>query len=239
MLLVLEDLHAYYGPVEAVRGVNLAVTGGEFIAIVGANGAGKSTLLNAVAGLLGSRTGKISFLGRELPPGRPELAVKRGLTMVAEEREIFGPLTVEENLLLGAYVRGGRGPAVRSDLERVYALFPILVEKKHISAWTLSGGQQQMLAIARALMARPKLLLLDEPSLGLAPLVVREIFATIQSLRAEGLTVVLVEQNARLALSLADRAYVLENGQFVLTGTGAELLKDEGVRRAYLGGESA
>lgn len=229
------DLHAYHGPVEAVRGVTLSVAEGEFAVVIGPNGAGKSTLLAALAGLLPSRTGRVHLLGRELPPGRPDLAVARGMALVTEEREIFTPLSVEENLLLGAYLRGGRGPSVRADLARVYALFPDLAARRRMPAGNLSGGQQQMLVIGRALMARPRLLLLDEPSLGLAPLVVAEIFATIQNLRAEGLTVVLVEQNAKLALSFADRAYVLEGGRVVLSGTGPGLLGDERVRHAYLG----
>ncbi len=235
-MLVVEDLHVFYGLVEAVRGVSLTVGDGEFVAIIGANGAGKSTLLNAIAGLLAGCTGRICLAGRDLPAGRPELAVRNGLALVAEEREVFAPLTVEENLLLGAYIHGGRGRAVMDDLDLVYGLFPILAERRRASAWTLSGGQQQMLVIARALMSRPRLLLLDEPSLGLAPLVVREIFATVQSLRAKGLTVVLVEQNASLALALADRGYVLENGRIVLCGTGEDLLGEEKVRLAYLGG---
>ena len=234
-MLEIDDLTVNYGPVKAVRGVNMHVGAGEFVTVVGANGAGKSTLLGAVAGLLGSRSGRIAFAGQTLPPGRPEIAVGRGLALVAEEREVFAPLTVEENLILGAFVHGGRGARVQADLSSVYGLFPILAERRRAAAGTLSGGQQQMLAIGRAIMARPKLLLLDEPSLGLAPLVIREIFATIQDLREQGLTVVLVEQNARLALSMADRGYVMEAGVVVLMGTGAELLADERVRRAYLG----
>ena len=239
-MLTVKDLHAYHGQVEAVRGVSLSVAEGEFAVVIGPNGAGKSSLLAALAGLLPSRTGRVRFLGRELPPGRPDLAVAQGMALVTEEREIFAPMSVEENLLLGAYLRGGRGPSVRADLARVYTLFPDLAARRRTPAGTLSGGQQQMLAIGRALMARPRLLLLDEPSLGLAPLVVAEIFAIIQDLRAGGLTVILVEQNAKLALSFADRAYVLEGGRVVLSGTGPGLLGDERVRQAYLGvGEAA
>lgn len=234
-MLIVEDLHVFYHAIEAVAGVGFQIAQGELVAIIGPNGAGKSTLLSAMAGLLPDVRGRISFEGRELTPGRSDRTVRRGMVMMAEEREVFAPLSVEENLLLGAYAIGGRGKRVRSGMEKVYTLFPMLKQKRHTAAGSLSGGQQQMMVIGRALMSEPKLLLLDEPSLGLAPLVVREIFDTIANLRSAGLTVLLVEQNAHLALSVADRGYVMEDGRFSLAGTSLELSADERIRQVYLG----
>lgn len=237
-MLFVDDLHVFYDAVEAVAGVGFHVTRGELVTIIGPNGAGKSTLLSAIAGLLPVSRGRITFEGVELTPGRSDRTVRRGLVMAAEEREVFAPLSVEENLLLGAYVVGGHGKKVHAELERIYCLFPMLKQKRHTAAGSLSGGQQQMLVIGRALMSEPKLLLLDEPSLGLAPLVVREIFETIANLRSAGLTVVLVEQNAHLALSVADRGYVMEDGRISLEGTSQELGSDVRIRQVYLGMDS-
>jgi branched-chain amino acid transport system ATP-binding protein len=207
------------------------VRAGELVALVGANGAGKSTLLRALSGVQAS-SGRIDFEGEDIGAARPERRVALGIVQVPEGRQVFGPLTVEDNLRLGGYRRGAN--AARS-LERVYTMFPDLVERRHHAAGTLSGGQQQMLAIGRALMAEPRLLLLDEPSMGLAPRLVAEIFACVRALRAADTALLLVEQNARAALAIADRGYVLETGRIVLSGSGPELLADPTVRAAYLG----
>jgi branched-chain amino acid transport system ATP-binding protein len=235
-LLTIRNLHAYYGSVPALNGVTCRVREGEIVALIGANGAGKTTLLNAVCGLV-RRAGEIIFQGRPLAGLAPEEIVALGISQVPEGRQLFAPMTVAENLELGAYRRSRRDSkaAITEDLERVFQLFPRLQERLGQRAGTLSGGEQQMLAIGRALMARPQLLLLDEPSLGLAPLVVEDILATLGRLRAEGLTVLLVEQNARAALKVADRGYVLETGHIILSGTAADLLQDRQVTRAYLG----
>ena len=223
-----------YGPIRAVRDVSLEVAPGEVVALIGANGAGKTTTLRTIAGLLRPAGGSIRFAGAAVAGVRPHRLVRQGLVLVPEGRGILTRLTVLDNLLLGATARRDRSE-VAADLERAYARFPRLAERRAQSAGTLSGGEQQMLAIARALMARPRLLMLDEPSLGLAPLVVREIFAAIRDLKASGVTILLVEQNARAALEIAERAYVLETGRVALSGPAAELLTSEQVIRAYLG----
>ena len=236
-MLIVRNLRAGYGRIEALHGVSLSVRHGEIVAIVGANGAGKSTLLRAVAGLIVPWQGEVLFEDRSLAGMKPPAIVAAGIGMVPEGRWLFPPMSVLDNLRLGAYVRLRRGEkeAVREDLERVFALFPILAERRKQPAGSLSGGEQQMLAIARALMSRPKMLLLDEPSTGLAPLLVEKIFETIVQLNGEGITFLLVEQNARAALAVANRGYVLETGRMVLQGRAQELLEDHEVKRAYLG----
>jgi branched-chain amino acid transport system ATP-binding protein len=235
-MLKIRNLYAYYGSVLALSGVTCHIREGEVVSLIGANGAGKTTLLNAICGLVRVE-GEIKFSGRSLAGLAPEAIVALGLSQVPEGRQLFAPMSVAENLELGAYLRFRRGARaeIRADLERVFTLFPRLKDRLKQQAGTLSGGEQQMLAIGRALMARPKLLLLDEPSLGLAPLVVEDILATLNVLRREGLTVLLVEQNARAALKVADRAYVLETGRIILSGTAQDLLADRQVTRAYLG----
>jgi branched-chain amino acid transport system ATP-binding protein len=231
-MLDVKGLEARYGRITALHGVDLAVRAGELVALVGANGAGKSTLLRALSGVQAS-SGIISFDKKDIRNLPAESRVALGIVQCPEGRQVFGPLSVEDNLRLGAYRRGGE--QAPSSLERVYALFPALAERRRQPAGTLSGGQQQMLAIGRALMAKPRLLLLDEPSMGLAPRLVAEIFAVIRRLRAADTALLLVEQNAAAALAIADRGYVLETGRVALAGTGAELLADAGVRAAYLG----
>ena len=228
-LLEVEDLRVRYGAVEAVHGVSFAVNAGEVTTLIGANGAGKSSTLAALSGLVPAG-GRIRFDGRDIAGAPPHAIVRAGIVQVPEGREILAQMTVEENLLMGL-----RGRA-RSDLDYAYERFPILGERRALLAGSLSGGEQQMLAIARALLARPRLLLLDEPSLGLAPLIVKRVFDTLADLRRQGITMLLVEQNALRALRLADRAYVMELGKLVMRGTGQELLRDEGVARTYLGG---
>lgn len=236
MMLEVRNLVTYYGRIQALRGVSLKVSTGEVVAIIGANGAGKSTLLNTIAGLIPPREGEVRLEGRPLEGMPAEAIVRYGISLVPERRQVFATLTVNENLILGGYHRARRQAGeFREDLERVYRLFPILVGMERRLAGTLSGGEQQMLAIGRGLMSRPKVLLLDEPSLGLAPLIVREIMSIIRDLRAQGTTIVLVEQNARAALKVADRACVMERGRLVLEGTAEELLEDPRIRHAYLG----
>ncbi len=231
-MLVVKGLRAGYGRIPALHGIDLGVRRGELVALVGANGAGKTTLLRALSGVLPS-LGSVLFDQKALDSASAEKRVGLGMIQCPEGRQVFGPLSVDDNLRLGAY-RRGRADTARS-LERVYGLFPALAERRAQAAGTLSGGQQQMLAIGRALMAPPRLLLLDEPSMGLAPRLVAEIFACIQRLRAADTAILLVEQNAGSALAIADRGYVLETGRVVLSGTGRELLADPGVRSAYLG----
>ena len=233
MLLEIVGLESHHGPVRALAGIDLAVAEGELLALVGANGAGKTTLLRTISGVQKASAGTIRFAGEDITRASPSARVARGIAQVPEGRQVFGPLSVEDNILLGGWTRPARD--LVDDLERHYATFPILGEKRRQPAGTLSGGQQQMVAIARALMARPRLLLLDEPSMGLAPLLVAEIFTAIARLRAEGVTIFLVEQNAHAALSIADRGYVLETGAVVLQDTGKALLANERVRQAYLG----
>ncbi|RKQ84681.1 ABC transporter ATP-binding protein [Brockia lithotrophica] len=234
-MLKIENVHVYYGRIHALKGISLTVEPGEIVTLIGANGAGKTTLLRAISGLVPVREGTITFEGRPLTRLKAEEIVRLGISHVPEGRRIFANMTVRENLALGAYLR--RDPKeVAESLERVFALFPRLKERLQQKAGTLSGGEQQMLAIARALMARPRLLLLDEPSLGLAPLLVRQIFATLKEINEQGTTLLLVEQNAHMALSVAHRGYVLETGRIVLADTAERLRASEEVRAAYLGG---
>jgi len=238
-MLTVENLHVYYGGYHALKGINLEVNRGEIVAIIGRNGAGKTTLLNALSGLVKVSRGSITFMGESLEGKRPHEIVSLGLYQVPEGRRIFSPLTVLENLELGAYLRNSpqEKAKVLQDLEYVLELFPFLKERLNQLAGTLSGGEQQMLAIGRALMGKTKLLALDEPSLGLAPVVAKEIFGVISRLRDDGGTILLVEQNARAALSISDRAYVLEAGKVVLEGPSQMLLDREEVQKAYLGGK--
>jgi branched-chain amino acid transport system ATP-binding protein len=238
-MLRVRNIHAGYGRVEVLHGVSLHVQEGEIVTIVGANGAGKSTLLNAVAGLLRPTAGELTFVKEDMSASAAEAVSARGCVLVPEGRQIFAELTVRENLELGAYLRWRREgrAAVEKDYQEVCRLFPILAKRRGQAAGTLSGGEQQMLALGRALMARPRMLMLDEPSIGLAPLVVREILDVIVELRRQGKTFLLVEQNARAALSIADRGYVMETGRIMLEGTAGELTDNHDVRRAYLGKE--
>jgi branched-chain amino acid transport system ATP-binding protein len=233
-LLALEKIEVAYGGIRAVKGIDLAVERGETVCLIGANGAGKTTTLRAITGLVRAAAGRIRYDGEEIAKLRVHDIARRGLALVPEGRGVFPQLTIEENLAMGAYARNDRA-AVRADVDRAYGLFPRLAERRRQTAGTLSGGEQQMLAIARALMSRPKLLLLDEPSMGLAPLMVEKIFEVIRAIAAEGVTLLLVEQNARLALESSHRGYVLEGGLVTLSGPAASLLTDPRVREAYLG----
>jgi len=233
-LLVVDALSSHYGQIKALRDVSFVVRRKELVALVGANGAGKTTLLRALSGVQKVSCGKVEYDGSDITTMRADKRVRLGIGHVPEGRRVFGPLSVADNLRLGAYVRSSKSE-IAADMERMYAMFPILKEKAHLAAGTLSGGQQQMLAMARALMGRPRLLLLDEPSMGLAPLLVEEIFNVIIGLRQQAMTILLVEQNAHAALAIADRGYVIETGSVVLSGSGQELLKNERVREAYLG----
>jgi branched-chain amino acid transport system ATP-binding protein len=232
-MLQVESLSSHYGRIRALEGVSLEVAEGELVALVGANGAGKTTLLRTLSGVLAPSGGRIVLGGEDITRASPGQRVRLGIVQVPEGRQVFGPLSVADNLRLGAYTRPG-AEAARS-LERVYAMFPQLGERRGQPAGTLSGGQQQMLAIGRALMGRPRLLLLDEPSMGLAPRLVAEIFACVAALKADGITLLLVDQNARAALRVADRGYVLETGRVALAGSAARLLDDPLVQEAYLG----
>lgn len=234
--LRIDGLCAGYGRIGVVTGVDLQVTPGEMVTLIGSNGAGKSTLLKAVAGLLKPSAGTISVGGHDITGMSPERIVRHGLALVPEGRMLFGPLTVDENLMIGAHSRPARDAGVVDDRERMRALFPVLAERRTQPAETLSGGEQQMLAVARALMSRPQVLLLDEPSLGLAPRVIASIFEVLDTLRSEGLSILLVEQDARLALKHADRGYVMRGGEIALEGAARDLAEDEQVRHAYLGG---
>ncbi len=234
-MLEITDLHVYYGGIHAIKGINLKVSEGQIVSLIGANGAGKSTTLRTICGLKEANRGKILYNGKDITKLDTSEIVKNGITMVPEGRRVFSNLTVYENLLTGAYLRNDK-EEIKKDIEYIFGLFPRLQERINQRAGTLSGGEQQMLAIGRALMSRPKILLFDEPSLGLAPVVVKEVFKLIKQIHSQGVTIFLVEQNAFEALKLADYAYVLETGRIVLEGTGKDLLADERVKKAYLGG---
>ena len=234
ILLELKNIYVNYGGIQALQNINLTVNAGEVVSLIGANGAGKSTTLRAISKIVNFREGQIIYSGRDISRHKAHEVVKLGIAHSPEGRRVLAQQTVLANLELGAYVRSDFA-AIKTDLSRQFEIFPRLAERRTQLAGTLSGGEQQMLAIARALMSRPKLLLLDEPSLGLAPAIVKEIFAIVQNLRSTGVTILLVEQNANLALQIADRAYVLEAGNITLTGIGSDLLNDERVRSAYLG----
>ncbi|MEO8753137.1 MAG: ABC transporter ATP-binding protein [Casimicrobiaceae bacterium] len=233
-LLALQKLEVAYGGIQAVKGIDLEVAQGELVCLIGANGAGKTTTLKGICGLLPVKAGKIRYAGSDIT-GKPSFQlVRRGLAMVPEGRGVFGALTIEENLAMGAYIRSDND-AIKSDIERVYLLFPRLKERRRQTAGTLSGGEQQMLAMGRAMLSRPKLLLLDEPSMGLAPLMVQKVFETIVTISGEGVTILLIEQNAKLALEVSSRGYVMESGEITLQGEAKALLHDPKVRAAYLG----
>jgi len=234
MLLELEDAVLNYGKIEALHGISLEVAEGEIVALIGANGAGKTSTMRALSGVRGLASGKVTFQGEDVSKLRADQRLRKGLVLCPEGRGIFPGMTVTENLNMGAYTRRDKA-AIEEDYERVFGLFPRLLERKKQVAGTMSGGEQQMLAIGRALMSRPKLLMLDEPSMGLAPMLIQQIFDIITEIAQQGTTILVVEQNAKQALSRADRAYVLETGHIVKGGTGAELLDDPTVREAYLG----
>ncbi len=233
-MLKVNDINVYYGAIHAIKNISFEVNDGEIVTLIGANGAGKSTTLQTVSGLLHSKTGSIEFLGKNIMGVPPHKVVAHGLAHVPEGRRVFLQMSVEENLEMGAYTRPNS--EIADSIADIYQRFPRLKERRRQVAGTLSGGEQQMLAMGRAMMSKPKLLMLDEPSMGLAPILVEQIFDIIRELNAAGTTILLVEQNAQMALSIAHRGYVLETGKIVATGTGHELLEDESVKRAYLGG---
>ena len=234
-MLEVKNLSVHYGMIQAVRNVDFTVNEGEIVSLIGANGAGKSTILKTLSGLIHPSEGEIVYLGENIASTSAKKIVEKGLVQVPEGRHVFPGLTVKENLELGAFLRKDK-EGIQKDMEAVFERFPILKERKDQDAQTLSGGEQQMLAMGRALMSRPKLLLLDEPSMGLAPIFIREIFKIIQEIQKTGTTVLLIEQNAKMALSISNRAYVLETGSVVLSGTGHELLESDEIQKAYLGG---
>ncbi|GHH98011.1 ABC transporter ATP-binding protein [Neobacillus kokaensis] len=234
-MLKINDINVYYGNIHALKGVSLNINPGEIVTLIGANGAGKSTLLKTISGLLKPKTGEILFEDEYVAGKVPQLIVKRGISHVPEGRRVFANMSVEENLELGAFLRKDK-KGIREDFEKIYGLFPRLLERRKQLSGTLSGGEQQMLAMGRALMARPRLLLLDEPSMGLAPLLVKTIFRIIEEINQTGTTILLVEQNANMALSIANRAYVIETGKIVASGTAEELGQSDQIRKAYLGG---
>lgn len=234
-MLKVDQIDVYYGNIQALKGVSLEVSEGEIVTLIGANGAGKSTLLKTLSGLLKPKKGKIEYLGSSIAGKPAQTIVKAGISHVPEGRRVFANMTVEENLELGAFVRKDN-KEIRKDLDKVYEIFPRLLERRKQLSGTLSGGEQQMLAMGRAIMARPKLLLLDEPSMGLAPLMVKTIFSVIEEINGTGTTILLVEQNANMALSVANRAYVIETGKVVVSGTAKELQASEQIKEAYLGG---
>lgn len=234
-MLKIDDINVYYGAIHAIKGISLEVNEGEIVTLIGANGAGKSTTLRIISGLLKPKTGKIEFEGKNIAGMPANEVVKVGISQVPEGRRIFSNMTVSENLDLGAFTRKDKS-GIAQDLKMVYERFPRLEERKNQNAGTLSGGEQQMLAMGRALMSRPRLLLLDEPSMGLAPLLIKEIFSIIQDINKAGTTILLVEQNANMALSIANRAYVLETGRITISGDAKKLASSEDIRKAYLGG---
>ncbi|RGS73361.1 ABC transporter ATP-binding protein [Mitsuokella sp. AF21-1AC] len=234
-MLKIDNIDVYYGAIHALKGISLEVNQGEIVTLIGANGAGKSTTLRTISGLLKPKNGSITFMGKNIAGVPAHQIVREGISQVPEGRRVFAEMTVMENLDLGAFVRKDKA-GIQKDLKTVFELFPRLAERRNQSAGTLSGGEQQMLAMGRALMSRPKLLLLDEPSMGLAPLLIKEIFHIIEDINKSGTTVLLVEQNANMALSIANRAYVLETGRITLSGAAQELAASEDVRKAYLGG---
>ena len=233
-MLAVENLHVFYGGIHALKGISLNVPEGKIVTLIGANGAGKSTTLRTICGLVAPKEGRILFQGGDIAGMKAPERVRLGIALVPEGRRVFTNLTVFENLVMGAYLRTDES-GITEDLEKVYALFPVLEERRSQKALTLSGGEQQMLAVGRALMSRPKLLLMDEPSLGLAPMLVSSLYKTVGQIHGEGLTIMLVEQNARAALQLADYGYVLEVGNIVLEGPAADLAEDEAVKKAYIG----
>ncbi|MDK6810447.1 ABC transporter ATP-binding protein [Ligilactobacillus agilis] len=234
-MLTVNNLHVNYGAITAVKGVSFTINQGEIVTLIGANGAGKSTILKTLSGLLKPSQGTITYQGQELSKLSAPKIVAQGISQVPEGRHVFPEMTVKENLQMGAYLRKDSN-AIAADFQRVYRLFPILAERQDQDAATLSGGEQQMLVMGRALMARPKLILLDEPSMGLAPIYIQKIFTIIEEIKKQGTTILLIEQNATQALKIADRAYVLATGTIKLSGTGTELLTDQAVKQAYLGG---
>ncbi|MBI5591790.1 MAG: ABC transporter ATP-binding protein [Deltaproteobacteria bacterium] len=234
-MLTVSDIHTYYGNIHALKGISLQVRAGEMVALIGANGAGKSTLVHTICGLTRPEKGVVTFQGTAIQGLWPEAIVERGIAVVPEGRHVFSTLSVEVNLQMGGFIHRRNSRQVKQDIYRMFDIFPILRQRRLQLAGTLSGGEQQMLAISRALMSRPRLLILDEPSMGLAPLVIREIFCILQNLKAEGKTILLIEQNARAALQIADRGYVLETGRVAIEGKGAMLLEHKDVQQAYLG----
>lgn len=234
-MLEVKDLHVHYGVIEALKGVSMSVNEGQIVALIGSNGAGKTTLLQSISGIKKKTSGEVMFLSDNITSASPKKIVSEGLTQVPEGRRVFTGLSVYENLMMGAFLRRDK-QGIEEDLQKVYAQFPILEQRKNQDASTLSGGEQQMLAMGRALMSKPKLLMLDEPSMGLAPILVEQIFEIIKNLHDAGTTILLVEQNAQAALSVADRGYVLETGKVVTAGSGAELLASPDIKKAYLGG---
>ena len=234
-MLKVEDLHVYYDAIHAIKGVTFDVGEGEIVTLIGANGAGKTTTLHALSGLLKPRSGSITFMGQNLLTTKPHRIVRSGLAQVPEGRRVFSELTVQENLEMGAYIRKDKA-GVAADYDMVFERLPRLKERRKQLAGTLSGGEQQMLAIGRALMAKPKMMLLDEPSMGLSPILVQEIFSIIKEVNDTGVTILLVEQNAKMALNIANRAYVLETGSIVMSGDASVLANDDKVKKAYLGG---
>ena len=233
-MLKISDLHVYYGPIHALKGISFEVNDGEIVTLIGSNGAGKSTTLNTITGLIKPKSGSILLDGEEIANMPPHHIVQKGVSLSPEGREVFPALTVEENLQLGAFTRSDKAE-IEKNFERVYELFPRLKERINQTAGTLSGGEQQMLAIGRSLISSPRILLLDEPSMGLAPNLVQMIFELIENINKQGTTILLIEQNANMALSIADRAYVLETGNIALSGNSRELMKDDRIRKAYLG----
>ena len=233
-MLKVNDINDYYGPIHAIQGVSFNVNAGEIVSLIGANGAGKSTILKTISGLLRTKTGDINFLGQKINTTAPHAIVHSGIAHIPEGRRVFQRMTVEENLEMGAFTQPSS--SIPKSLEHVYELFPRLKERRKQIAGTLSGGEQQMLAMSRGLMSKPKLMMLDEPSMGLSPILVQQVFDIIKTLHAAGTTILLVEQNAQMALSIADRAYVMETGKIILTGTGEELANSDDVRKAYLVG---